>query len=39
LALDIEQLSVTEQAKCKDVESAARSHVIGTAELVGTYSR
>ena len=39
LALDIEQLSVKEQAKCEDAESAARSHVIATAELVGTYSR
>ena len=38
-ALDVEQLSVKEQAKCKDVEAVARSHVIGTAELVGTYSR
>jgi Raf kinase inhibitor-like YbhB/YbcL family protein len=39
LALDIEQLSVGEQAKCKEVETAARPHVIATAELVGTYSR
>ncbi len=39
LALDIEQLSVKERAKCKEVEAAARSHVVATAELVGTYSR
>lgn len=39
LALDIDQLSVKERAKCKEVETAARSHVIAAAELVGTYSR
>ncbi len=39
LALDIEQLSLKEQAKCKEVEAAARAHVIATTELVGTYFR
>jgi len=39
LALDIDKLSVKDRAKCKEVETAARSHVIATAELVGTYSR
>jgi Raf kinase inhibitor-like YbhB/YbcL family protein len=39
LALDIDQLPVKERARCKEVEAAARSHVIATAELVGTYSR
>jgi hypothetical protein len=39
MALDVDRLSVKEQAKCKEVAAAARSHVIATAELVGTYSR
>jgi hypothetical protein len=39
LALDVDRLSVKERVTCKEVEKAARSHVIATAELVGTYSR
>ncbi len=39
LALNIDKLSVKDRAKCKEVETAARSHVIATAELVGIYSR
>ncbi len=39
LALDIDKLSVKERARCKEVEAASRSHVIATAELIGTYSR
>jgi hypothetical protein len=39
LALDTEQLAVKERAKCKEAETAARSHVIAATELVGTYSR
>lgn len=39
LALDVDKLSVKERAKCKEAEAAARSHVIATAELIGTYSR
>jgi Raf kinase inhibitor-like YbhB/YbcL family protein len=38
-ALNIEKLSVKERAKCKEVEAAARSHVLAAAELIGTYSR
>ncbi len=39
LALNIDKLSVKDRAKCKEVETAARSHVIATAALVGIYSR
>ena len=39
LALDVDKLPVKQRAKCKDVEAAARPHVIATAELVGTFSR
>ncbi len=39
LALDVDKLSVNERAKCTEAEAAARSHVIATAELIGTYSR
>jgi len=39
LALDIQQLAMKDRAKCKAVEAAARSHVIGAVELVGTYAR
>ena len=38
-ALDIDKLPVRERVRCKEVEKAAQSHVIATAELVGTYSR
>jgi Raf kinase inhibitor-like YbhB/YbcL family protein len=39
MALDVDRLSVKDRAKCKEVAAAARSHVIASAELVGTYSR
>jgi len=39
LALDVERLDVPEGAAFKDVEAAAKGHVLAKAELVGTYSR
>jgi hypothetical protein len=39
LALDVDKLPVKERVRCKEIERAAQSHVIATAELVGTYSR
>ena len=39
LALDVERLDVPEGAAFKDVEAAAKAHVLAEAELVGTYSR
>jgi len=39
LALGIDKLAVKEGGKCKDVATAARSHVLATAELIGTYAR
>jgi Raf kinase inhibitor-like YbhB/YbcL family protein len=38
-ALDVERLDVGAHAKIVDVESAARKHAVGEAELVGTYER
>jgi hypothetical protein len=39
LALDVEKLDVKERSRCKEVEAAARGHVLATAELIGTYAR
>jgi Raf kinase inhibitor-like YbhB/YbcL family protein len=39
LALDVDKLPLKERARCKEAEAAARSHVVATAELIGTYSR
>jgi phosphatidylethanolamine-binding protein (PEBP) family uncharacterized protein len=39
LALDVDKLPVKQRAKCKEAETAARSHIVATAELIGTYSR
>jgi Raf kinase inhibitor-like YbhB/YbcL family protein len=38
-ALDTEKLGVSPGAKIQDVEGAAEKHVLGRAELVGTYQR
>ncbi len=38
-ALDVEHLSVRQGAKVEEVVAVARDHVIGQAELVGTYRR
>jgi hypothetical protein len=38
-ALDVAKLNVREGATCAEVESAARSHVLAQAELVGLYER
>jgi Raf kinase inhibitor-like YbhB/YbcL family protein len=38
-ALGVEKLGLSPDAKVVDVENAAREHVIGEAELVGTYER
>ena len=39
LALDVARLDVPSGVKCQDVEAAAKPHVLGHAELMGTYSR
>jgi Raf kinase inhibitor-like YbhB/YbcL family protein len=38
-ALDVDRLELSAGAKIADVEQAARSHVVGEGELVGTYER
>jgi hypothetical protein len=38
-ALDVESLGLGGRARCGEVERAAHSHVLATAELVGTFSR
>ncbi len=39
LALSIERLSVRDKPSCREVEQAARKHVIAEANLVGLYQR
>jgi Raf kinase inhibitor-like YbhB/YbcL family protein len=39
LALDVASLGLKERVRCKEVERATRSHILATAELVGTSSR
>jgi Raf kinase inhibitor-like YbhB/YbcL family protein len=38
-ALDVDRLGLSPNAKVVDVENAARQHMIGQADLVGTYER
>lgn len=38
-ALDCEHLAVAENARCRQVEKAAKAHAIATAELIGMYER
>jgi len=38
-ALSVETLALKNDAHCRDVEQAARSHALGVAELIGTYER
>jgi Raf kinase inhibitor-like YbhB/YbcL family protein len=38
-ALNVERLGLGPHAQCRDVDAAARTHAIATAELIGTYSR
>ena len=38
-ALDVAQLNLPATAGCREVEEAARSRALATAELVGVYSR
>jgi len=38
-ALNVPRLDLSPTAACRDVEEAARSHAMATAELVGVYSR
>lgn len=38
-ALDVGQLEVPANARCRAVEAAARRHAIATAEMVGMYGR
>src|SRR5438132_13152265 len=38
-ALDVDRLGLAANAKITDVETAANQHVLGKAELVGTYER
>jgi Raf kinase inhibitor-like YbhB/YbcL family protein len=38
-ALDVERLAVPARAHCREVEAAARSRALATAELVGIYER
>lgn len=39
LALDVESLSGAPKATVDDIRKAAEGHIIGEAELIGTYSR
>ena len=39
LALDVDRLDLPPQAHCREVETAARSHVLAEASLTGLYSR
>lgn len=39
LALDVDKLAIKDGARCKDVEAAAKRHVLARAELIGTYTR
>ena len=39
LALDVEDLKLSERVRCAEVERAAKAHVLASAELVGLYSR
>ena len=39
LALSVAQLDLGPKAGCRDVEAAARPHVLGEARLLGTYAR
>jgi Raf kinase inhibitor-like YbhB/YbcL family protein len=38
-ALDVDHLDLPPKAKVEDIRKAARPHVIGEAEIVGTYAR
>ncbi|MCW3474582.1 YbhB/YbcL family Raf kinase inhibitor-like protein [Limobrevibacterium gyesilva] len=38
-ALDVDRLGLKPHPHCRDVEAAARSHAIATAELIATYGR
>jgi Raf kinase inhibitor-like YbhB/YbcL family protein len=38
-ALDVDRLSLSANAKVSDVEGAAEKHILGRAELTGTYER
>jgi len=38
-ALNVERLGLGPRAPCRDVEAAARTHAIATAELIGVYGR
>ena len=38
-ALDVAELGLGARAHCRDVDAAARSHAIATAELIGLYGR
>jgi Raf kinase inhibitor-like YbhB/YbcL family protein len=39
LALSVPSLALPEPVKCVDVENAAKPFLLGTAQLIGTYSR
>jgi Raf kinase inhibitor-like YbhB/YbcL family protein len=39
LALDVPSLGLAGRVRCREVERAARAHVLATAELVGTFRR
>lgn len=39
LALDCDRLDVSERADCRQLEEAARPHVLSQARIVGTFSR
>ena len=39
MALDVPSLSLTDSPDCRDVERAAKQHVIAESTLTGTYSR
>lgn len=39
LALDVEHLDLSVRANCRELEEAARPHILGRARMTGTYSR
>ncbi len=39
LGLAVERLDVGDEPRCPDIEAAARNHVLGSTELIGTFSR
>lgn len=39
MALDVAKLALPRTATCREVEAAAKLHILATADLIGTYAR